>query len=72
MKTHLNRLSTAGLITLAILAFGNAYGQSPSANSGRFPSKPVRIIHVTPVGGILDVAARQLADKLQRAQIDNN
>ena len=67
MQTHLNRLSTAGLIILAFLAFGNSYAQSPSANLRGYPSKPVRIIHVTPAGGILDVAARQLADKLTPA-----
>jgi tripartite-type tricarboxylate transporter receptor subunit TctC len=67
MQTHLNRLSTAGLIILAILAFDNAYGQSALANLKGYPSKPVRIIHVTPAGGILDVAARQLADKLAPA-----
>jgi tripartite-type tricarboxylate transporter receptor subunit TctC len=64
MKSPLNRLSTIGLILLTILAFGNSYAQSPSASSEAFPSKPVRIIHVTPAGGILDVAARQLAEKL--------
>ena len=64
MKRLLNRLSAVGTIVLAILAFGTSYAQSSSTDAGRFPSKPVRIIHVTPVGGILDVAARQLADKL--------
>jgi tripartite-type tricarboxylate transporter receptor subunit TctC len=66
MNSFWNRLSTAGLTVAAIL-FGSSYAQSPPANSGRFPTKPIRILHVTPAGGILDVAARQFADKLAPA-----
>lgn len=64
MNNVWSRLSTAGLTIAAILLFSSSYAQGPSASSGKFPSKPIRIIHITPPGGILDVAARQFGEKL--------
>ncbi|MGH8703636.1 MAG: Bug family tripartite tricarboxylate transporter substrate binding protein [Burkholderiales bacterium] len=65
----MNRLSVLaiGLAMLATVVCPALQAQSPLASSGSFPTKPVRILSVTPAGGILDVAARQLAAKLTPA-----
>jgi tripartite-type tricarboxylate transporter receptor subunit TctC len=65
----MKRLSmyTIGLAMLATLGCPTLHAQSPASGSDGFPSKPVRILTPTPAGGFLDVAARQLADKLAPA-----
>ncbi len=49
---------------LAAFAFGAA---ATLANAQAFPTKPVRIVVPWPAGGLVDIAARQLATRLQAA-----
>ena len=58
MKKILTVLALAGAATLAV-------AQAASTSSGQaWPSKPIRLIVAYPSGGVSDVVARALADKL--------
>ena len=60
MISTVRRSALAGLLLVVAASHANAQ----ASVSPRYPSKPIRIISSSPPGGILDVAARQLAEQL--------
>ena len=63
-----NRLSFAkSLPVLRPFLLGLLLCSSLSAQAQTYPSKPIRVIVPWPAGGLVDVAARQLSNRLQTA-----
>jgi tripartite-type tricarboxylate transporter receptor subunit TctC len=60
MISTVRRSALAGLL----LVFAASHANAQASVSSRYPSKPIRLIATGPPGSIIDVASRQLADKL--------
>src|SRR5476649_1146252 len=56
----------AGIAAVAVIAIA-AVTVPNSIRAEDYPSKPVRLIVVTAAGGLMDVAARVLADSLDKS-----
>jgi tripartite-type tricarboxylate transporter receptor subunit TctC len=60
----MRRLARLGAFTMAAIA---AAAVSSSSYAQDYPAKPIRLIVVTAAGGLMDVAARVLADSLDKS-----
>jgi tripartite-type tricarboxylate transporter receptor subunit TctC len=60
----MKRLACLGAVTAAVIATVN---MSNPARAENYPSKPIRLIVVTAAGGLMDVAARVLAEGLDKS-----
>src|SRR5436309_3176380 len=60
----MERLSRLGVIAAALIAVASV---SNPAHAEDYPNKPIRLIVVTAAGGLMDVAARVLAESLDKS-----
>ena len=75
MRAH-DRLTTRGPFIAALLAASLTIAVTPAAQAQKYPDRPVKIVLPFGPGGVADVTARIMADKLglkfgERVVIDN-